>query len=340
MRENSRVEQLLGKARRRIRTRHLIRGAVSGLWIGGIGAVLVAWLSRVWWPLPTVSPWVVSAVLGGVIVIGGIVLGAVRRILSERELAMLVDQSLGTDEVLVTALYMKESGRDVIQPTIMADLERRVEEIASVREGIGVHAPRRSTWLIAVLAAFVIGLLIPQRPGAVSGAGQQDKTDLQEEGDRLQDRLEELSDNFEQPLPETIEEKVDELVEELQENKLTGEQAAEKIDEVQELLSDFEQEMSDATAGLQDLESAAEQLANSELGQDLSEALDEANMDAAADAVEEMMEQLEGASQQEVQDLAEALEKAGSDLSQSSDPQLQEAGKQGLRTAYRRRNRC
>ena len=327
-------QRLIAAARRRIRRRHVLRAAVVGGWFGVGLAVVALGVSRLWWPLPAVPPWTVAVGLAAAAVIVGAIVGRMRPILSERELALLIDRALGTDEVLVTLLHLEESGK--APPAVQQDLERRVATLPSVARGVQAGPPRHA-WLVpvaAVLAALL--LLVPQREAATAAGSQDtDLTDVEQEAERLEDALEDISEEGEDVLPEDIQEGMDELMKDLEDGKLSKEEAQERIAELQEELAEWEESLEEATTeDSEALEEAADALREGDAGdqateeamEQLADALEEQDMEAAADAVESLQDKLEGASSEQQEKLGEALERAGEALKGAGSEDLKSAG--------------
>ena len=320
------VEQLLRTARTRLRRRSI--WTWFGLFFGGgaLTALCLGLMSRLWWPLPSVSPWLLMLGVCGAACLLGACIGAFRPILNERQLALLLDRSMKTDEVLVTQHFLEASGKAETHPEIVADLQRRIEDLPRA----GGHLPRMSwrgfRWPLVLAALATLVLFLPQREGAVAKMDPKDKTLIEEQADKLEDTLEELEDKFEEKLPEDIEDAVENLVDELQSGSLSETEAAEQIQALQDMLDEFEDEMAEANDLMEDLADAADELAKDNLTQDLSEAMENADMESAEKALDDLMESMENASEQERQEAGDALKEAGEQLSQSSNSQLQEMG--------------
>lgn len=323
--------RLIAAARSRIRRRNLIRGAAGGAWVGAALAVVALGVSRLWWPLDPVSPWMV-AVAAAVLPVGvGVLVGALRPVLGERELALLVDRALGTDEVLVTLLHLEEQGH--APEAVRTDLERRVASLGGLGRGVRTGAPI-TAWLAPVAAALAfLVLLIPARPTARAGQDT-DTTPVQDEADRLQEALDELEAEHDAPLPDDVQAQADELMEQLSDGTLSEAEAAEKIGELQEALDQWEAELE--ASGREDLDAlqdAADALretgsdaATEQALEELADALEDRDLEGAAQAMDELMEQVSSSGAQEQGELGEALDRAGEALQQAGSESLQQAG--------------
>ena len=324
--------RLIAAARRRIRRRNILRTTAIAGWIGVALAVVTLGVSRFWWPSEVVPPWAIALGLAGVSVLVGVIVGRLKPILDERELALLVDRALGTDEVLVTLLHLESEGK--APPAVQEDLERRVAALPAVSRGLAAGPPRHA-WMVplaAVLAALV--LLIPQREDAVATPENPDQTEIEEEADRLQDALEEIDEELGEALPEELQDKMDNLLKDLEDDKLTPEEAQERIAELQEELAEWEEDLREGSNEDSDaLEEAADALREGdqqegveEAMESLADALEEQDTEAAAEAVEELMKELDSASPEQAQKAGEALERAGQALKDAGSQDLQEAG--------------
>jgi len=324
--------RLIAAARRRIRRRNMLRTTAFAAWIGVALAVVVLGVSRLWWPLASVEPWWVAVGLAAVSVVVGLIVGRLKPILSERELALLIDRALGTDEVLVTLLHLEEQGK--APPAVQEDLERRVSTLPSISRGVTAGPPRHA-WMVpvaAILAALL--LLVPQREGAVAEAQDTDASQVEEEADRLEEALEEIDQEVGESLPEELQDKMDDLLKDLEDDKLTEQEAQERIEELQDELAEWEESLEEGTTkDSQALEEAADALREGEneskvedAMEQLADALEEQDTEGAAEAVDELMEQLDGASAQEAEKAGEALERAGKALQGAGSQDLQQAG--------------
>lgn len=324
--------RLIAAARRRIRRRNVLRyGALAG-WIGIAVAAVILLMSRLWWPLASVPPWTVALAVGLVGAATGVLIGWFRPVLGERELALLVDRALGTDEVLVTLLHLEDKGQ--APEAVTEDLERRVAALPAVSKGLAAGPPRHA-WMVplaAILAALLI--LLPQREGAVANPVDTDVSAVEEEADRLQEALEEIDEELGEALPEELQDQMDELLKDLEDDKLTPEEAQERIEALQEELAEWEESLEEGASDDQEaLEEAADALREGttdaeteEALEKLADALEDGDMEQAGEAVEELMDKLEGLDGEEAQKAGEALERAGEALKNAGTEGLQQAG--------------
>jgi hypothetical protein len=322
--------RVLAAARRRLRLRYVARSAALGAWVGVVLASAILGLSRFWWPWAWLGvPWVALGV-GALPAIVGAIVGAVRPILSERELALLVDRALGTDEALVTLLHLESKGQ--APPSVQADLERRVAALpvgGGVRPDVPLHA-----WLApvaAVLAALI--LWIPQLPGAVPPpAGG--TPPVQTEAERLQEALEEIEKDSPGEIPDDVKEELDDLVKDMKDGSLDAKQAEERLKALQDQLKEWEEKLQEEGGKDADaLQAAADALREEkpagDMGKEtekLADALENGDMQQAKEAVQELTEQVKNASPEDRQQLGEALRQAGEALQGAESQELKQAG--------------
>lgn len=318
------VRPLIGAARHRIRTRNTVRAGVYGAWIGvAIGVGLLA-LSRLWWLQGAPAPWIVSLAALALSAVVGALVGRLRPVLQERELALLVDRALGTDEVLVTLLHLEQEGRDV--PAIRADLERRIAALPHLREGVPTGPPRFALWLVPVALAGALLLLVPARvpPAPPTSA-------LAQEAERLAEALASNTD----ALPRAIQDEIDALLQDLENDAITSEEAVARLNDLQEALSDHAQSQEDAQRDLDALRDASQAAAEPDLpgdlgeaAQELADALEQGDPNAAGQAAEDIADALDGASPQARARASDALREAGEALEGAASPELQQLGEE------------
>lgn len=309
------VRVLLAVAARRVRARQVLRGAFAGVGVGLGVALIAAVTSRLWWPLPFGVGWLlpIPVALG---LVGGLVGGLLRPGLAPRELALLVDRALGTDERLVTALHLADDPR---REPILAGLD--ASSARTLRERLPVRPPRRARWLLALAAAVVIVPFLPQR--ASSGAAAGPSGPLAAEAQRLQERLAEIAAEHPVPLPEPIEADVEALLDDLDDERLSTDEAIERIDELQRELAAAEDELARTRDELAALEAAADALADDPQTRELGDAMADADLDAAARAARELGDALDEASPEQRRRAGEALKEAAERLRGADDPAMQ-----------------
>jgi hypothetical protein len=322
----AKISTILGAARKRLRRRSIWNWTAWSLWPAAGMALAIGAMSRFWWPIDAVDPLWVALCASMLVLCGGLLYGALRPILTERQIALLVDRTLGTDEVLVTALHLEEQGVDASDQAALMDLERRIETLPAVNQRLPMGVPDRLGWML-LLVVLSIGLFWVPRTQRVD-TSKDDLSETEQVAEDLEEKIEELEEKYEEPLSEPVAEELAELIEQLKNDRISPEDAAEKIRDVQEMLKDLEDELADSKEEMENMEQAAEELAKDDLTQELADALNEGDMEAASKAVEELMENLEGSSESQRQQAGEALEKAGEQLSQSGQESLQEAGEQ------------
>src|SRR5690606_32437094 len=123
-----------GRVRRRLAARTALSGAAFGLAAGAVAAG-VLWWQRV----GDVRP--VTAVMGAVGAVVGVVV-ARRRALGDADVALLLDRSLRTDEVVATALELSRRD-DASDPARAVVLERATTAL----QGADARAVRTRVWL-------------------------------------------------------------------------------------------------------------------------------------------------------------------------------------------------
>lgn len=318
----SAITTLIAAARRRIRRRRIARGATIGAWVGVGLAVAVLAASRLWWWAPLPPAWALALALLVFAAGIGAAIGAARRVLGERELALLVDRAMGTDEALVTLLHLERSGADL--PAVRADLERRVAELPGRDVGVPSQAPRHARWLpLAALVAALI-LLIPARPPLAPAVGP-----TAQEAERLAEALEKN-----EALPAEIKEDLRSLIADLEDGALSEEEAEQRLRDIQEALRAFDESMADAKEDLDALEDAADALTEAaglppeaeKAAEQLAEALEQGDAQAAADAANKLAEAIENATPEQAAAAGQALSDAGDALSKASNPDLRALG--------------
>jgi hypothetical protein len=328
------LRRLLDRVARRLRVRHAIRGAAFGLWAGcALGVVLVLVSKAVWLGVPVIGLASAAVLLG---MLAGLLFGLSRRVLSETGLALLVDRGLGTREQIVSAL---EASLVVGDPDSvdMADLlVQRGRELAQELEPArAVPFVRRNEarpfYFLPLALALVPALtLLPPFRGIADPTRRGMDEEVVEEGEALQERIEEMQQEMEAELPEDIREELAELTEDLQTEQLDAEEALQKLEEMQEQLEEFQEELAEKSPA-DELQEAAEQLSQSELTQDLADALAEPDLEKAAEAAEKLAEKAGEASAAEQQAAAQAMQQAADALAESNpelSQQMQQAAQQ------------
>lgn len=308
-----RLDRVLAAAARRLALRRAAFGAGAG-GVGGAGVAAAALVAR----LAGLPVHAAAAVALGAPLLGaatGAAIGALRRGLDRRELALLADRCLGTDEALVTAVHL---GGDA-----PAGLDG-----ARLAADLPLRAPRGLRPALALWAAAVLGTLLappvlaPYGPLAAAG----DPGAVVQEGEQLEARLAALEASPEgSRLPEALERELSDLADDLQGDTLDADEATRRLAELEQQLERFREELAPSERLLDELEQAARAL-DADATEALSEALAQGDMAGAADAAGDLAESLAGASPEEQREAAEALQRAGEQLQRSGDPSLQQAG--------------
>ena len=229
----------------------------TGFGLSAVVVLCLSVLSRVWWPLGPVSPWLVFVLLLLTGLILGGFLGAFQPILGTRQLALMLDRTFQTDEAIVTHLHLLETGQAEEQPQVTEILARRIAALPAVSERLPVSLSGRVRWpLVAAIVGFLI-LLLPQRKDATVNPFEQETTPLQDQVAELEDALDSITEKYDAPLSESVEERLEELARTLDDSDLSAEEAAAEIQDVQRMLDAFEDSLQDAADELQHLEDAA-----------------------------------------------------------------------------------
>lgn len=308
------LERLIVRGRRRLRARGAVRGGAVGAWLGAAGAVLLALAA----PLGPLTPVAAGLILLGFTALGAAA-GAARPTLADREVALLLDRSLGTEELLVTSVHVSE---DRAAGPVLDHLARTLHTDLSVARAVPVQVPRHARFVpLPLLAAALLLWFGP--PQVLLRPPDAPADPLAQEGARLAERIAEDEGGAE--LPDALEREVAELASDLQGQRLSEAEALERLEELQEQLEAFEERMQPSADLLSDLEEAAREL-DGAATQELGDALRDGDMGRAADAARELSESLQGASPEERERAADALEQAGERLKRSTDPSMQRAG--------------
>jgi hypothetical protein len=312
---STKIDDIIRAARTRIRLRNTVQGVIAGGTVGLIVAFVGMATSRlIWLPMPDLGGLAIatsSAVIGAVI-------GLTRPILSSRELALLLDRALGTDEALVTLLHLEQS--EHVLPAVRADLERRVAGLPAARSGLRVQLPRVAIWIPLLIAATVLLWWLPSAPPPWSGP-------LKEDIQRIADILEQHHG----ALPEAARVKLQAILEDLENGSMSPQEAADALADLQRALKDSEppnaQRDHDALA---DAAAAIEQARLPESGQksaaELADALRDLSSERMADAGQGLADALDAGSASDRAQAAQALAEAAQALDGAASPDLQSLG--------------
>ncbi len=323
------LERLLGRVAMRLRLRHAIGDAVRGLWIGVVLAAILLLLSRVVWLGD--QPWMWAAAAVAACGLGGLGLGASRRCLDETGCALLVDRGLGTREQIVSALEASRASAlagDVASTGsalayALVDRGRELAEELDPAAAVPLvrrRSQRRILALIPALGVLPALLLLPRvSPASFPHRPGQDEQ-VVEEGRQLAERIREIEEQSGVELPAEVRDQLDELAEQLLEEELTPEEARERLDEMRDQLAQFQEELARDSAA-DDLQRAAEELADNPITEDLAEALDTPDLERAAREAERLAEKAADASAAEQQAAAGAMRQAAQAVAES-DPEL------------------
>ena len=320
------MDRLLKAAARRLAQRRAVRGATRGLWVGlalSAGALRARWLG---W----LSPWQAAILAAAIPTLAaglGAGVGWMRGGLSERELALLVDRCLGTEEAVVTAMHQLQAGS--VSPGLGAVVDTLGARAGEVAADLPLRPPPATRWAPPTWAAIVaLALLSPPllAPWLRAATGSSEPSAAAAEGERLAERMAELEEREEgSQLPEELQRDVADLASDLQGETLTPEEAVERLESLEQQLQQFQEELSGSDNVLEELEEAAREL-DAEATEGLSEALSQGDLEQAAQEAADLSEALSQATPEEQREAAEALQQAGEALQRSSEPGMQQAG--------------
>jgi len=316
---NAALRAALDATRRRLLLRRAVRGGAVGAWAGvlagGVSAALAHhWIGWAWGPSAAIA-----VAFTGVGVAVGFGVAAFWKGLDRRELALLIDRALGTDELLITALHLGESDPDEGK-RLLAELDI---DIADLAVKLPVSAPRHTPGLALPAVAIAAILMVPTlRPPSITPDA---KDQVQAEGERLADRIDDFEEEDEAELPEGIEREIAKLASDMQGDILEEEEALARLEDLQERLSTFADELAESESMLEDLERAAKEL-DAKATQELADALRSGDLDAASNAAKDLSESLSEATAEERQQAGESLKNAGEELSKSNSEALKQAG--------------
>lgn len=317
--------RLLQQTRELHRHSQFRRGLRSGAVVasGGLGACSLAYTLGAL-GLGT-SVW-----LGGIAVITAPLVLAAAHVLwkapSDRDLALKLDQTLGTHELHLTAVWLASGdGPSADEPSAQQVWQRLKTVNRAQLLPIGEPMDWRPLGLLVAALIVAAGLWsrapwIPPAPAAVDASSP-----IAQEGQRLAEQLEEPSEIAESLSPE-IRQELAELADEMIREELD-------IDEAQQRLEDLRNALSaeGAEDALDLLEDAAEAL-DDDLTAALADALAQGDPQAAEEAARALEARLQEASAEQKQHAAQALQQAAQRLSSSQDP-TQQAAAQSMQHA-------
>jgi DNA repair exonuclease SbcCD ATPase subunit len=258
-----------------------------------------------------IQPWIVAvaAVVG--CALGGLAVGLSRRCLDQTGCALLVDRGLGTREQIVSAL-------EAAQKSAIAG------DVAATGSALAYALIDRGRELAEELDPAAAVPLIRRRLlwpslGLIPA--------LVEEGQDLAERIQEITEQSDVELPEELRDQLDELAEQLKNEELTPEEAREKLEEMQDQLAEFQEQLADKSTA-DELQQAAEALADNPITEDLAKALEQPDLEQAAKEAEKLAQKAAEASAAEQQAAAGAMQQAAQALAQTNPElaqQLQQA---------------
>ncbi|MCP4869366.1 MAG: hypothetical protein GY898_11690 [Proteobacteria bacterium] len=317
---NDTLATAVGEASRRLAARRGLRAASLGGWIGtALSALWMGgWLLR-WAPLPDFA-WLLAPPIA-VAIVGGLIGRATFRA-REDELALLIDRLLGSEEIAITALGLREVPKEgPLAHQVVADAEALLDgSPAEIRARLPMTPPRHLRFLPLAVLAVAAMTFLPRAPIKETPAGP--AGDMEAEADRLEQRKEQLEAELDTVLPDELEAEFSDLLESMKDGSINKNEAAEQAQELADKLDTHARQSSSAES--QALRDAADDLksADPELAQDLEDALSEADLEEAQEAVERMRERMEQASPEERERAAREMELAADNAMKSPLPGL------------------
>ena len=328
----ARLDAALGWLRARIGRRTAVRFASLAAWGGAVlGLVLLlAWQQR-WLDLPhpalLLAPTLVFTALG-------FVAGSLRPTPDRRELALLLDSLLDSDEAATAAVEMHERGllddtdvRDSRAAGVVARLDAALVPPSTLADRLPVRPARHLRLLPLLLVATLLGLLLPR---AVRAPTPRTPGDLAEEAERLEERRKQIEEEHDVELPDELDAAFDEVVAAMKDQDEAT--ASKKADELREKLEEFAQEQQEQAGDAAAAAEAMEQV-DQELAEDLQDAARDGDLSAAADAVESLRERLGQQGQGAQETAARELERAAEQAAQAGRDELSDALREEARRA-------
>ncbi len=223
------LDEVLARGRRRLRLRGALRGLAAGAWVGALGAVGCGALRQVGLLDDLPAGIAAVAVLLASLAAGALI-GAAWRTLADRQTALLLDRALGTDELLVTATWLRTRPPEPRRDRVLDELARA--HLPPVSRALPLRLPRHLRWVAAPLAVAAVALLAPAwRPAfAVRAASSADP--VVQEGARLAERLAERERPEGVELPEGLERQVSDLARDMQGEELSPEEALKRLEQI------------------------------------------------------------------------------------------------------------
>lgn len=299
-----------------------LRGAVAGLAL----ALILAILSRLFPLLPLSSLLLLS--LTAVFLCASIAFGlSVLRPPSLLRTARLVDYRLSLRERLGTALAVHAGAVPTSPPMAAAQLADAVHVAARIEAGRAFpwRIPRRELWIALLLAALLIAsFVVPnpmesvlQRRAAARQAVAEQVAELEE----LRAEIE-ANQSLSEEQREALLQELDELIRDLEEGNLSREEAVARLSESEQRLMALRRE--DAAAQQAGLEEAARAWQDSDLTDEIAEALERGDYQAAAEQLAQYATpEGEPLTREEELALADELAQAAEALAESN-PELAE----------------
>jgi hypothetical protein len=313
-----RLEAVLGRARRRLRSRHAAAAAAVGAHVGcwlALPAALVG--GALGGPVPAVAgAAAVIALAAG----AGAVIGAARGTLDRRSTAFALDRLTNSDELLLNAVHALDTPGDRNREAILARLEGALPDPAA----FAWRRPRHLRFAPLPLVLAAVGLLVvPRLPDPRSWWGAEDP--VAAVGQDLKERLDRPETEAGVELPPELRKDLGRLADELAGGELSKEEAERRLAEMQRQLGELEKSLAGSQDLMKDLEQAANELR--EQAPALADDLASGDLESSSAAAQELAQHLaESGSPEERRAAGEALERAGRELASSTDPSLRQAG--------------
>jgi len=313
------LDRLLSRARAFLALRQAVAGGARGLMLG----LVVAIASVAVLPLRGTLGVVMAALIGVSIPLTASVAGAVathlRRRLSIRETAWLLDLQLQTDALLVGALDVLRTPHPAAGP-VAAEVQRLIERPVSVRRALPLRFPKELLLCAALLPLWLVVVLIPLLRSAPERPLPADP--VAATGARLENRL--LAFDEEGGTPELLSE-AEAIAAELEAGALSAAEATERLRELTDRIAETSAGVAAEQRDLPLLVAAADAVAGSG-AVELAQRLRDGELEGAAASVRSLGEQLARMAPEERTALGRQLHDAGMGLRRAEDDQLRMLG--------------
>ncbi|MCU6707202.1 hypothetical protein M6D81_00655 [Paenibacillus sp. J5C_2022] len=324
------LQKLIRPLRRRLLFFRWLRWCLIGLSLGSGAAAFVLAASRLW-PLPYAKLIACALLVTGLL---AAFIAAVRRGVSLREAARVIDKGEAEDAVLTAMDNMREE-RACSEEEARMLLWQRQDAIRAVERFVAnlpqrVPWPAWSTWRLGVYsvsALYMLLLVLFLLPNPMDERATA-MLALRERAAQLEEELDELiAEVDEETLPDEMEAELLQPLEELR-SQLQDMNAEGKLEEeLREAIEELEQLRSEAETAVKRLEAAAESMRDEPQLSDLGQALQDRDMTGMQRAIEALRSELHALEPAEREALAQALERLAAEqpLQEGADDALSSA---------------